>query len=1804
VHIYGIVVDPAMLDGYVNFEGRGSTRSVSIYPNANQIIFGDQGSPLGGPSIGAVGLLSDGVSFGLEASSGNDLVLKVDDNANYTFDLIDSGTGNRALSYTEGQLHIRNRRQGEGYFEDGDHLTTFRISPYLSSNVVTGGGGLGSGPRIRLETLDMRGTPLASSGEEFTVAGIVGYTKENKPRGPARNWVDLSGVVLGDALVVIGPTTTTTFTAVDTLVNPTDFLIGGTDAETAVNLSSAIPSVFSGVLTATPTNVRIVITHDVVGAFGNTWMLTTAGSGSFTFPTGTQFWGGSNGLEGYLGFGVAGVTSDGIEINGVYSFSIRVEPNGALGFIQTVYPPSSNWVLEPANVLLELDPDGSGGQLLLRTPEGNTPGLRFVPSARGEVNGTIDGKTLGILSYGSLQNGGQGQISGVVKIAGRLVSNDNHVGELVLEVDSGWGGGTRFIIDGYSTLWFDNERTASIGAETSKLKFGLGEYEPALELLQSTHVYTGNRYTWIGSRSPITAGVTPTYGLVFLTNPPDTLIYRSTDGITWTNAGLCPFAAQSYGMVAIGNSLFTTTGNQTNTFIQRSLDGGTTWAVITDMPIATWPSVDSIFSLANGLLVIGCANLASESVLRYSADEGTTWTDIPGPAFGLYEAALEQSGSRWVAAKIAMGGGGVLTVVYSDDEGVTWTPSTLPIETLWGTHAIYPAIRQAGADLLLIVTIQTSYPIVRTETYVLRSTDSGSSWVLESTLVDVRIANDSTPLITSDGYLCFAAQVGLAGVGYVARSVDIVSNPITLEVVPIRVDPLNTTGPVDEIHQTLEFNGRIYGIGHGPTPRLSAVVWSDDLTGANWLNLSDPITKLAPQGGYLDLGAQYLELTEPLTGDKYFSVEGDSSTGTVLSTSGGPLSLYSATGPSVVLGTDNQIDLRQLQLRMYFDIGQQEILPSLTFKESTLAFSEPNFAFLAPPSVPLRDGAVLVNGSTLVCVRDAYSSTDTAQVVRSLDNGNTWSDPVTIPDTTMQGYYTSSVVASGLIFQMVRLQSSLNLASQRLLVSPDNGMTWERRIFVLDGVPTSEPGLSMAIYASEDGNRLYLKSDANVVYVSSDLGFTWVSDPTAVFVSSDFYGVIDLGVTRFLIGSNELLVSIDSGATWENRALPSDGNGGYVGLYNGGLYHLGDDATGTATLYRSVDNGGTWGTSCVLNGVEYSSWNYNGSAVITPSGLLITTVRLSTIPTPLGCVLVCDLTLVPPSYKVTDIGSSLSNYVETHAATITSTGRVILSGHIKFNDATYTNAGILFYSDDSGTTWFKSQEYPEISGRGGHLALKADTLILRSSAAYSSPPIPDENILVISDRQTELLLDSPNRPLALSGEGYSLQIRRGVETHQHDRLINLSFDFRADQGAVLSNGYAFGFDAYGTFLRAEVGSITDPEGWVSGAYVPTPGHRATSLACVIGGAGTIGCFLSLNSNNELSLSKSSDNGVSWVNISVPDTFMFLSSFKLRPVCTGDGSIWFIGSSSSTPSNTNLLLISSLDSGDTWSTVAGPYSGACRVVGLMRDGGNIYLVLAVTGETSLQVSVSADDGNSWTDFEVPGATVESFTPIHTWIEAGSLYVVWENGVGGVSFTKAPLSDLVNSWTPPSEIATGVWIRSSTYPLAVNGDRWLLVSKEGQQNYILKGFDTGVGSLILLSSEAYRPDIHALLEVSSTSYLAFGHADDPTLGLLVYSTDSGATWTTAANNTLVRPEGEHLDIEAVRLNIGRRGGGDISWVKSVSLSFPSGEMILDGKLTATGDLELSTVASGAILKSPNGTRYKIAVDNDGVLTSTPV
>jgi hypothetical protein len=98
---------------------------------------------------------------------------------------------------------------------------------------------------------------------------------------------------------------------------------------------------------------------------------------------------------------------------------------------------------------------------------------------------------------------------------------------------------------------------------------------------------------------------------------------------------------------------------------------------------------------------------------------------------------------------------------------------------------------------------------------------------------------------------------------------------------------------------------------------------------------------------------------------------------------------------------------------------------------------------------------------------------------------------------------------------------------------------------------------------------------------------------------------------------------------------------------------------------------------------------------------------------------------------------------------------------------------------------------------------------------------------------------------------------------------------------------------------------------------------------------------------------------------------------------------------------------------------------------------------------------------------------------------------------------------------------------------------------------------------------------------------------------------------ANNTFTQNQVFSQDIQVVqKLYFGSGSSPDVSISResTSTISFTdSASAYINVKLralTATNDVEVTTSSNGLILRSPNGTRWRITIGDDGIITSTSI
>jgi photosystem II stability/assembly factor-like uncharacterized protein len=207
---------------------------------------------------------------------------------------------------------------------------------------------------------------------------------------------------------------------------------------------------------------------------------------------------------------------------------------------------------------------------------------------------------------------------------------------------------------------------------------------------------TDNGGTWKQTGMPYSADVMALAELdgAIYAGMQDFGVYRSTDaGMNWTRLKLgADFRINSIdttpsGTIFIGGSLGA---------VVRSTDGGSTW-----VPIITGHinNIEDVLVTRSGAVLLG-----SRDGLVRSADNGNQWAEVMSE-YGVYMLAQAPNGTIWA--------GGSNAILYSEDDGLSWSPSFTTTDAISFTSmAALPngTLLAAGFDTTL------------------RSTDGGATW--------------------------------------------------------------------------------------------------------------------------------------------------------------------------------------------------------------------------------------------------------------------------------------------------------------------------------------------------------------------------------------------------------------------------------------------------------------------------------------------------------------------------------------------------------------------------------------------------------------------------------------------------------------------------------------------------------------------------------------------------------------------------------------------------------------------------------------------------------------------------------------------------------------------------------------------------------------------------------------------------------------------------------------------------------------------------------------------------------------------
>ncbi len=245
---------------------------------------------------------------------------------------------------------------------------------------------------------------------------------------------------------------------------------------------------------------------------------------------------------------------------------------------------------------------------------------------------------------------------------------------------------------------------------------------------------------------------------------------------------------------------------------------------------------------------------------------------------------------------------------------------------------------------------------------------------------------------------------------------------------------------------------------------------------------------------------------------------------------------------------------------------------------------------------------------------------------RSTDNGDTWSDPVTVVDfggtigagdvAMLTDQNTGDIIAIFPSHNGFFQSNPSNPIRTQLVRSTDNGITWSDpveitsmvNLFIWSGAFSSSGSMNQTregriihgmVVRPETGNNI----DAYMIY-SDDGGETWAVKPNVVSTTGNESKVVELdnGDLMFNLrnssGLRQIAVSTDGGDTWGTpylqQEMPEPGVNGdfirYTSVLDGYdksrlLFSVASDPNTrrNLTVFISYDEGQTWGTSKVIN---------------------------------------------------------------------------------------------------------------------------------------------------------------------------------------------------------------------------------------------------------------------------------------------------------------------------------------------------------------------------------------------------------------------------------------------------------------------------------------------------------------------------------------------------------------------------------------------------------------------------------------------
>jgi hypothetical protein len=792
-----------------------------------------------------------------------------------------------------------------------------------------------------------------------------------------------------------------------------------------------------------------------------------------------------------------------------------------------------------------------------------------------------------------------------------------------------------------------------------------GFMSPLLTIKQSDHVRTTERYSWI---TPV--GTPSSYGPGLVYYAGFTIYFFSDNQSSGWGRAVSTDSGRTWAITRVGTdySFRTTVINKngvlylscyragTSTMVLLvSLDLGVTWAETAANPADAVSQYDEMPCLCqNGMLVAaGYGNLV------YSVDDASSWQVVSLPGLPVNFLGLDTIGSRWVVFYASTD----QSIWYSDDQGVNWYEASIDpafVQLVWEGNIRVRLFTRNGVTAFIKGGTTGMLAGV--------STDGGLTWGAPRYMAAYNTSARQSPVLTTTGHLIApvvkANSYPITVDGF-SRTTLPIDEAFFLEFVPLQVDP--TTSLIRAVHYVVATATELVAIGHNQTGDINTgmAFWSDDLIGANWLNLSDPLTQLLPHTGF-DLRSDYIKLIAPSDGTLYLTLSGDANGNTRLETAGDiQLSLPTANF-DIKQGTHSYLHDRIVNLTS--PAPSQKVV-------ADKVVAGPSGQFIA-----------LVEGNASPIQGRMWTSTST-------DYGVSWGPPVEVLAT---GYQFAN--AWPMLFRYVAGTGLLIVLNDlNTLVSNDLGTSWTY---------TSQSGGGYVNYCEADSGNGNLVAVQNSypcnLYLSEDLGANWTNIASLASHGSDqVSGVLSISgrilvlMRRIASSSSTVLWSDDSWNSFTEVTVHSMGyydKASMFGFAGSNLYVLVENTENAdlpTLVYVSTDNGASFTTGTPIPAgyrlISSPSPCWDGARLLVPMRTARAGSRQD----------------YAANLVTGDVFPIITQTLETDLHSFAVIGdRVVATGH----DASRLQP-IAAYSADSGVTWQTLTPALSLAPEGGVLDL-------------------------------------------------------------------------------------------------------------------------------------------------------------------------------------------------------------------------------------------------------------------------------------------------------------------------------------------------------------------------------------------------------------------------------------------------------------------------------------------------------------------